>query len=1309
MGINWDDPGSWVRFAGALADELADLQHLADAKSRGQDNVIGEIWERLGKCKLWGVGDAQLGKKPDDPVTAGQLFAAVFTKVAHDRWQEQLSRLGPGQKFQKTDKPARFAYYLWAKSTLPGYVSPNPRRQDTETRRRKEEKEDKLRAEMGKHFYGPDLPLPHALDVVATRKILKAGRIPEGAREEDWKDFSSRVAELLLEGVEEVAPAGPEGPFRALTPAPLATVLMGTMGEHLNEMQQWALDRIEKVVENRSTMLITGPTGTGKSKIGQVALAYGAHRGASAVQVLPLKALVTQELNAWAQLLEQSGIDWRIVPGSRDFPQYDSQLARGNFDIALAIYETIGAYLAAGADPLARTEVLLVDELQHLADPGERGIKLEQLLTMIRLRPPDKRPALLGLSATVEPRTAPALRRWLGVSEVSPAPRRPVPMDTCIVGTNLGRDGKAEVLRQSSAHLVGTGEELPSPERGLHEWASVLSLLADDRFASLGTAEKIAVGLVQELLEENPSRRIIVFTPSRSVAGTMAEALEHALHASSHNRRLPHRGGGNPWQHGRFASRGTRQHAAERFAHLKVLQRHHFDQSDQFTKWLRDGIAVHTAQLMHPLRREIEQEFRAEHSLLRVLVATDTLAVGLNLPADIVINTRLTGYIGRGIQARLSPAELENKAGRAGRLGLGGEPRGRFYLLTACEQDVDHDRNGNRISEELADELRELTSPRKVMSKYVLSRSRTAEVRSHYQSAEDMARLVFAVLCNRRRDHAWRGEALLTSINEVMQATLRAAEIQHETEANEAPTDGPLPQAREIRNLLHGYRVLHAEQGIEYVTALGLAVGRSGLPLSATDSLEEVARLAAEEAHTLELLFEAARAPYIHQSVQWPAIPRRPDNAYEADLIRRLTQYASVYLEPSVDERMYTIGSLDVPGNLWRAAWQEPETVRPESGLGQRLHPSQPLMDLPDGDALLRALIAYEWCHGDPFGHMKKRMEAVVRPDLRPRPTRREEERRRNEQRRSTLRLYTADVIHLAEQLGGLLTAAAEAVDPAHPLAHRRLRSLASTVINGLPSPLVPLANLRIPALPRERLIALAHDVDVHDEFWEDMTEVLRRQEGLPPDELERVQLLYARRRSDPDGLRHWLLCAQDIPIDEMRGSRTFARWLWGMAGVEDVRVYRRKWRELIESLGIGVSPTDRQGHQQWAADGITLRVRIPDDVLTGTEVAAAQDDVILCWRGMTDRAAALAGGGGSGPRGRCREPHEVMQTITDAVSACRARGQADVIPAAVLANLRDGTDPYTLASPPFRTDTPSREPAEADASLGAKAVKPGS
>lgn len=62
----------------------------------------------------------------------------------------------------------------------------------------------------------------------------------------------------------------------------------------------------------------------------------------------------------------------------------------------------------------------------------------------------------------------------------------------------------------------------------------------------------------------------------------------------------------------------------------------------------KHGIAVHHAGLDHLDRREIEQAFKT--SRLHLLVATSTLAVGVNLPAHLVVIKGTSMWNGQGFR-----------------------------------------------------------------------------------------------------------------------------------------------------------------------------------------------------------------------------------------------------------------------------------------------------------------------------------------------------------------------------------------------------------------------------------------------------------------------------------------------------------------------------------------------------------------------------------------------------------------------------------------------------------------------------------
>lgn len=82
------------------------------------------------------------------------------------------------------------------------------------------------------------------------------------------------------------------------------------------------------------------------------------------------------------------------------------------------------------------------------------------------------------------------------------------------------------------------------------------------------------------------------------------------------------------------------------------------------------GIAFHNADIPFDERQKIEQEFRDDSSDLRILIATQTLAMGVNLPADTTFINIKTYYTTEGWKILPSVLDILQEEGRVGRFGL---------------------------------------------------------------------------------------------------------------------------------------------------------------------------------------------------------------------------------------------------------------------------------------------------------------------------------------------------------------------------------------------------------------------------------------------------------------------------------------------------------------------------------------------------------------------------------------------------------------------------------------------------------------
>ncbi|HLG93906.1 MAG TPA: DEAD/DEAH box helicase, partial [candidate division Zixibacteria bacterium] len=112
--------------------------------------------------------------------------------------------------------------------------------------------------------------------------------------------------------------------------------------------------------------------------------------------------------------------------------------------------------------------------------------------------------------------------------------------------------------------------------------------------------------------------------------------------------------------------------------------------AERLWRVLQGGVAFHHADLLFPLRRAVEEAFRSGE--IRVVVATSTLAWGVNLPAGTVFvdseKFEKGPASGEWISQPISLMEYENMAGRAGRLGLEKEGKAILIARSSLEKEL---------------------------------------------------------------------------------------------------------------------------------------------------------------------------------------------------------------------------------------------------------------------------------------------------------------------------------------------------------------------------------------------------------------------------------------------------------------------------------------------------------------------------------------------------------------------------------------------------------------------------------------------
>ena len=406
-------------------------------------------------------------------------------------------------------------------------------------------------------------------------------------------------------------------------PAELVDVWAGPIPT-LNKLQLAAIN--EHGVLDGKNLLVSAPTSSGKTMIGELAAVRAALDRRRAVFLLPMRALVNDKYAAFTKTYDAFGI--RTIRATGEIEDDIPDLMRGRYDICLMTNEKFAAMALAMPHVIDQVSVIVLDEAQMIADPN-RGVVLEFLLTMLKVRAQSGSvPQVILLSAVIG--AANSLDAWLGATLLATT-ERPVPLDEGMIRPN----GDFRFIDPAGTEQTEANFIRPV-------------------FRS-GSSQDWIIPLVRRLVEDG--QQVIVFRASRGEARGTARYLADNLDlpaAAAAIERLP---AGDP--------SGV---------------------SAELRRQLAGGVAFHIRDLDREEKVVVEEEFRAPGSGLRVIAATTTLAMGINTPASAVVIAGLEHPRGIG-STPYTVAEYKNIVGRAGRLGFA--EMGRSFVI-ALNAMVEH-------------------------------------------------------------------------------------------------------------------------------------------------------------------------------------------------------------------------------------------------------------------------------------------------------------------------------------------------------------------------------------------------------------------------------------------------------------------------------------------------------------------------------------------------------------------------------------------------------------------------------------------
>lgn len=826
------------------------------------------------------------------------------------------------------------------------------------------------------------------------------------------------------------------------------------------ELDRFALKEIFRK-KKKGSILIFAPTSSGKTRFAQFAVLEAVNRkkeGASdafgcTIVLAPTKALVNQIARDYRQLLGGTECqDWVVVEGTRDHPQYNDHLRLGKFDIAVVIPEKLSAMMRLGMS-LRGCPLIVVDEFQHLVD-GPRGLDLEMLMVDAFERYPDLR--WVALSASLGRGTRRIVGDWLTANkmnvQVHDARCRPVPLTV-----------RAVSRREEIEKLAGKSEppidnpRTPTP-------FSLNNLTPDKRKAVSWNPRGLDV-LFAELakysdnISNTPS--ILFFVHSRLAAVTLASATRALMVEHFRLEEISKRA--DPFTQGRFEPLAELGFTSDRLQGLREDFRMMSPSrlKGQVRESVRDGVGFHTATLNSDAREIIEESFRTGH--IRVLFATDTLKLGVNLPSDMVINGDMFKS-GGSRYILLDKDTVIQRLGRAGRLGFKTEGIGELVvpdefppLQPNVEGNLDilpHDLEG--LGGEHRREsavFQAVTNARSVMEHYLMDWDGGAE----YSPPSGYTWILDATL---RLAAAEKREYLLADL--VRRATgLYSRSL--------AGVVGQSIDPTVVDALVQDEAMTTTDSGRVKITRLGWSLASNSVSIENATVIKDIAEAARQGAGPFTLLHIACSAPLI--SSTFTQMQCKPDARF--NFIEGIYDLAGEFMR---------FRRVDAP-MLFRHF-----NVSVDDAVGEGLHADKfrasvnntTLSGGADATALWRAATLMMWWSGKPMYKIDCAVEAA--PGL----------------------VDEVAVHQLAEAVGYLLNTAAdlEGISPVD-MTFRTLQHFSSEIEIGLPTVFGTFLRVKHRSMNRHRLIGLIPYLDRNDIVWDNLDELLvfyvRETGGYPP------------------------------------------------------------------------------------------------------------------------------------------------------------------------------------------------------------------
>ena len=375
-------------------------------------------------------------------------------------------------------------------------------------------------------------------------------------------------------------------------------------------------------LESGKGVLVAAPTGAGKTIVGEFAVDLVINSGGKCFYTTPIKALSNQKYQELSSKYGENKIG--LLTGDTSI--------NSEAQIVVMTTEVLRNMIYSNSSTISDLKYVVMDEVHYLADKF-RGAVWEEILIHL-----SEAVQVISLSATVS--NAEEFGEWLqtvrGETEVIVSEIRPVPLYQHVLFGNRILD------------LFGENQKL-NPELTRLERDTYRQIRGNWRDKPKGPKPLMRSEIIEKLDREGLLPAITFIFSRNNCDAAVRQCLAAGIRLTNGEERKE--------------IRATIARNMKNLAEEDLVVIGYYEWADS----LERGIAAHHAGLLPAFKVTVEELF--QRGLVKAVFATETLALGINMPARTVVLEMLSKWNGEAHVA-ISPGEYTQLTGRAGRRGI---------------------------------------------------------------------------------------------------------------------------------------------------------------------------------------------------------------------------------------------------------------------------------------------------------------------------------------------------------------------------------------------------------------------------------------------------------------------------------------------------------------------------------------------------------------------------------------------------------------------------------------------------------------